>query len=207
MPDLVADLYGLGLYPPFPCAQHLFLHIAKINHLRARRADRFSEAESEAQASEARGLLEDVAAFSPEEWAASQSPDFKDAWLLVARIYHCAVLLYCISSLQSSGLLPSSPQLRKRRATERDRLMVLLAEALRSPLLKRCLLWPLLVAGFEACEGSEVERGFVARHLEEQSRELGSSQPLVAKAVFERFWAGGGKSWDACFDRPYAFMG
>lgn len=202
------------MYPLFPCAQYLVLAIAAINHLRARSADRFTEEEEyePAQAAvEARALLNRVAAFFPEEWvAASQNnnpPDFSvrdDAWLLAARIYHCAVTLYCISSLQSLGLLP-----RLRRAAERDRLMVLLADGLARPRLRKSLLWPLLVAGFEARQGSDVERGFVARRLEELSRELGMSQPLVAKAVFERFWAGPAERWrwDDCFDRPYAFLG
>jgi hypothetical protein len=205
--DLVTDLYGMGIYPPFPCAESLFLSIGSINHLRARAADPANtETSLKTLSTEAHNLLENISAFSPEEWAESNSPEFKDAWLLVARIYHCAVTLYCISSLQSLGLLPSTPQLRTRRAEQRDRLMILLAEGFASPLLKKSVLWPLIVAGFEARDGSEIERRFVAKQLEEQSRELGSSQPLVAKAVFERFWSGGKTRWDECFDRPYAFL-
>lgn len=209
VPGLILDLYSMGIYPPFPCAQYLFPDIGNINHLRARRVvDPFAEDDDfEIQALEAHSILDHVTAFSPEEWAGSQSLESRGAWLLVARIYHCAVTLYCISSLQSSGLLPTTPQLQTRRTAQRDRLMILLAEGLALPLLKKSLLWPLIVAGFEACDGSEVEREFVARHLEEQSEDLGTSQPLVAKAVFERFWSGGKKRWDDCFDRPYAFLG
>lgn len=205
--DLVIDLYGLGIYPPFPCAQDLFLHMGNINHLRARAADPGNTKESyKTLAAEAHSLLDQIDAFSAEEWAQSNSPEFKDAWLMVARIYHCAVTLYCISSLQSLGLLPSTAQLRTRRAELRDRLMILLAEGFASPLLKKSLLWPLIVAGFEASDGSEIERRFVAKQLQEQSREMGSSQPLVAKSVFERFWSGGKTRWDDCFDQPYSFL-
>jgi len=207
VPGLISDLYGLGIYPPFPCAQDLFLDIGNINHLRARAAASHFEEDFESQVLEAHDLLEHVAAFNPEEWAARQSSEFRDEWVLAARIYHAAVTLYCISSLQSLELLPSTPQLQTRRAAQRDRLMWLLAEGLASPLLKKSVLWPLIVAGFEACEGASVERRFVARHLEEQSRDLGTSQPLVAKSVFERFWRSGKTKWDDCFDRPYAFLG
>ncbi|OIW24740.1 hypothetical protein CONLIGDRAFT_685687 [Coniochaeta ligniaria NRRL 30616] len=205
---LIKDLYGMGIYPPFPCAEYLFLDMGSINHLRARTVDPV-EAENnnfKSLVAEAHSLLDHISAFSPEEWAEANSSEFKDEWLLVARIYHCAVTLYCISSLQSLGLLPSTPQMQTRRAGQRDRLMVLLAEGFASPLLKKSLIWPLVVAGFEAGDGSDFERRFVATHLEDQSRELGSSQPLVAKAVFERFWSGGKTRWDDCFDRPYAFL-
>ena len=207
VPGLISDLYGMGVYPPFPCAQYLFLDIGNINHLRARAATSRFEEDFAAQLLEAQNLLDHVTAFSPDEWAAQQSSEFRDEWMLVARIYHAAVTLYCISSLRSLQLLPSTPQLQARRAAERDRLMVLLVQGLESPLLKKSVLWPLIVAGFEACEGSALERVFVAKHLEEQSRDLGTSQPLVAKAVLERFWRSDGKRWDDCFDRPYAFLG
>jgi hypothetical protein len=177
-----------------------------INHLRARRATAPFQEDFRSKSLEAHRLLEHITAFSPEDWARQQSAKLGREWLLVARIYHCAVTLYCISSLRSLGLLPSTRQMRTRRAAQRDRLMVLLAEGLASPLLKKSLLWPLIIAGFEACEAGEAEREFVARHLEEQSRDLGTSQPLVAMQVFNGFWGSGVKRWDDCFDRPYAFL-
>lgn len=213
LPALIADLYGIGIYPPFPCAQYLFLDIGRINHLRARAVadddDDDDNDDTAALKAEARRLLHHVESFSPEEWAAEANapdPSLRGAWLLAARIYHAAATLYCVSSLQSVSLLPETGELRTQRAETRDRLMVLLAEGLASPLLRRSVLWPLVVAGFEARDGSEVERRFVAGRLEEQSRELGSSQPLVARGVLERFWRGGGKRWDDCFERPYALL-
>lgn len=206
--DLVSELYAMGIYPTlFPCAHYLFLDIISISYLRARGAQsNQSNEDLEFQAQEARTLLDHVNAFSPEQWADTKSPEFEAEWRIVARIYHSAVTLYCISSLQSLGRLPSTPDLQTSRAKHRDRLMILLTEGLASPLLKKSLLWPLIVAGFEACAGSRIERTFVAKHLEEQSRELGTSQPLVARAALQRFWSAGGTSWDDCFDRPYAFL-
>ncbi len=36
---LIMELYGMGIYPPFPCAEYLFLDMGAINHLRARAVD------------------------------------------------------------------------------------------------------------------------------------------------------------------------
>lgn len=49
-------------------------------------------------------------------------------------------------------------------------------------------------------------RDFVAAQLPVLARHGGTYMPLVAKAVLEKFWASGETSWDACFDRPYAFV-
>ncbi|KAB5566158.1 fungal-specific transcription factor domain-containing protein [Coniochaeta sp. 2T2.1] len=205
--NVVPSLYGLGIYPPFPCAQYLFHDMLRVNHLRARKADPFNSLEDiEHLSAEAQTILDHITAFSPQQWADSNASDFSSAWLLVGEIFHSALTLYCISSLQSISLLPSSPELQTRRSEQRDRLMLLLAEGLEAQLLKKSLLWPLIVAGFEARDGSDIERKFVLRYLDDQSRELGSSQPLVAKAAFERFWSGGRTRWDECFDRPYAFL-
>jgi hypothetical protein len=201
-------MYGLGVYPPFPCPQELVLDIIRINHLRARGAGSAqTDDDREAQSTEAQSLLDRVEGFSPTQWAGTVWSGFEESWLLVARIYHAAVTLYCVSALQSIGLLSSSSaRLNACRADNRDRLMVLLGAGLESRLLKKSLLWPLIVAGFEvACDGSEIERKYVAQRLEAQSRELGNSQPLMAKAALERFWSGGKTRWDECFDRPYAF--
>ena len=205
--DMVPSLYGLGIYPPFPCAQYLFHDMVKINHLRARKTDPFNSIEDiQDLSAEAQAVLDHIDAFSPQQWAVSNPSDFSSAWLLVGEIFHSALILYCISSLQSISLFPFSPELQTRRSEQRDRLMLLLTEGLESPLLKRSLLWPLVVAGFEARDASDIERKFVRRYLDDQSQELGSSQPLVAKAAFERFWGGSRTRWDDCFDRPYAFM-
>lgn len=208
----VSDMPGKGIYPPFPFAHHLFLDVVRINDLRAQTAGDAVQPEVEqhnSNSARALLLLDHITSFSPEQWAdtnAGDKPVFRDMWLVLGRIYHSAVALFCISSLQSLGVLPTTAKLRTCRVQHRDHLMVLLDDGLKSTLLKRNLPWPLIVAGFEAAEGSETEQTFVARWLEEQSRELGSSLPLVAKSVLARFWCSQKTGWDDCFDRPYAFL-
>lgn len=207
MIDLLSDMYNMGISPAFPLPPHLFLDIVRINNLRANGADPDSaQGRGKELSAEAHRLLEHVVAFSPEQWADSNSPTFRHEWLLLARILHSSVTLYCLSSLESIALLSPTPQLEIQRAAHRDRLMVYLDEAIPSRLLKKSLLWPLIVAGVEAAGSSNTEQRLIARRLEQQSRDLGTQLPLVAKEVLERFWAGGSKRWDDCFDRPYAFL-
>lgn len=88
----------------------------------------------------------------------------------------------------------------------RQRLFSSLQTALKSPTVQRGLVWPLVVAGVEAAAGSEEERCFVEHHLAEMSRKTGTSYPIVAKGVLEKFWITGLMSWDDCFDQPYAIL-
>ncbi|PCG96518.1 Protein of unknown function DUF3468 [Penicillium occitanis (nom. inval.)] len=83
---------------------------------------------------------------------------------------------------------------------------VLLSEAMPSPRLKTFFLWPLIVLGVAAVHNSNNMRIFVIKHLEEMSRNLGTYIPLTGKDVLEGFWASGRTEWDACFDKPYAFV-
>lgn len=75
-----------------------------------------------------------------------------------------------------------------------------------SPRLKTFFLWPLIVLGVAAVHSGNDMRIFVIKHLEEMSRNVRTYIPLTGKDVLERFWASGRTDWDACFDKPYAFV-
>lgn len=150
-------------------------------------------------------ILLRVHSFSPECWAESK-PLLQQDWKLIGNVFQAAVALYCISSLQSLSVLPLTSSLRARCATHGQVLQVFLNAALSSPRMKRYMLWPLVVLGVEAVHGGAAMRTFVARELTEISRALGMYVPLAGKGVLDRFWASGETRWDACFDRPYAFV-
>lgn len=67
------------------------------------------------------------------------------------------------------------------------------------------MVWPLVVLGVDAARRTAARRTFVTRKLEALSYELGTSISSTAKDVLEKFWKSDERSWDACFDRPYAF--
>lgn len=201
--DFILEQYGGEIFSFQMCPPSLFAEVIKINHLRLR-AMKFGTARAGDLSQEAYGILDCIDDFSPEQWA-NLKPSSKEDWMLLGNIYQAAVTLYCIFSLQSLSVLPTAFSLRTRCTKHGQLLQVLLDEALSSPRIKRFMLWPLVLLGMEAVNGSSTRRAFVQRQLPEMSRHVGTCVPLIAKGVLERFWSSGKTRWDDCFDRPYAF--
>ena len=202
--DFVLEQYGDTISPFQMCPLPLFAEIIKINHLRMRAMEHAST-EARDISQEGYKILSRIHGFSPEELAQSK-PASKEDWILLGSIYQAAVALYCISSLQSLAAFPATSSLRARCAAHGLVLQELLNEALSSPRIKRFMLWPLVVLGVEAVHSDASMRAFVEKQLPEMSRHIGTYVPLMAKSVLESFWASGETHWDACFDRPYAFV-
>lgn len=201
--DFILEQFGSGVFAFLMCPKSLFAEVIKINHLRVR-ASKQDPAELENLAQEAYQILQRIQFFSSEQWAESK-PSSKGDWILVGNLFQAAVMIYCILSLQSLSVLPLTPQLRASCTSNSQLLQILLKDALSSPRTKRFLVWPLVVLGVEAVNGSALMRNFVREQLSELSCYIGSHAPLTAKDVLERFWASGKTDWDACFDRPYMF--
>ncbi|RJE22437.1 C6 zinc finger [Aspergillus sclerotialis] len=200
--NLMAELYGDGLFPVLLCPPYLFLDIIKINHLRFQAikypADEFVR-------SAALELLEHIEAFLPERWIRSNA-SAQDEWLLLGHIYRSAVALYCILSLQSLSILQSTEPLRMARVTHQALLLQSLQKAFFNPLLKKSMMWPLLVAGMSGINADANTREFIDEQLLEMSGDLATPVPLAARALFKQFWRSGKASWDECFDKSYAFV-
>jgi hypothetical protein len=154
-------------------------------------------------------LLEHIEAFSPENWTEERteaSTDTKEDWLLLGRIYRSSVALYCISSLQSLGIIPSNRYFTAMRTVHGTRLFTFLQKALTRARIKSCMIWPVVVAGMQAVDASPNIRHIVDEQLAELGQSLGTPAPLWASAVFHRFWASGKTGWDDCFDRAHVFV-
>ncbi|TDZ13784.1 hypothetical protein Cob_v013084 [Colletotrichum orbiculare MAFF 240422] len=124
---------------------------------------------------------------------------------IIGLMFQSAVVVYCISSLQSISALPSSRRLAVVRQVHSDRLYLLLAQSNQHPAIQKSILWPLIVAGVEA--GVRVDkRALVAELFMGQSKDVGTPLPSHAKGVLRTFWDGSDANWDACFDKPYAFV-
>lgn len=207
--DLLLKRYGDAVATFQMCPLPLVVEIVNINHLRARANITGSYGTAAGTKDhwhhEAYEILERVSTFPPEQWADSKLSSRED-WLAIGNAYKAAVALYCVLSLQSSSILPITPDLRAACTIHGQLLQVFLEKGLSSPKTKRSMIWPLVLLGVEAVHGDAATRAFVARQLPELSRDVGTCVPLTAKRVLERFWASGETSWDDCFDRPYAFM-
>jgi hypothetical protein len=142
-------------------------------------------------------LLQVIEDFSPQEFAAHD--DHEAAWLLIARIYLSAVALYCIST--NHTLNGHSSRIGHRRSLFSD-----LKKGREMMQVKSAVLWPMVVAGFEADADGPLSQAFVEGQITEMSFDMGSSLPLTARDVLKRFWAKSGTGWEDCFDQPYAFI-
>lgn len=198
------EQYGHRTFPFQMCPPPLFVHIVQINHLRWRTTVTGATQDNDLS-QEAYDLLGSIDTFSAKEWAASK-PQSVENWTTIAIAFQAAVAIYCISSLQSVSLLPSSRSLRARCAAHSQMLYLLLSSGvLVSPTLNRAMLWPLALLGMEAVHGSALVRDFVREQLTTLSRRFGTGVPLTTKHVLEKIWDSGETCWDACFDKPYIF--
>lgn len=199
--DIIVNHYGQKLYSFQMCPPPLFAEIIKVNHLRMRAI----EGKHAGAEEEARNILGRTHNFSPKEWSEFK-PCSREGWTLVGSIYQAAVSLYCVLSLQSLSVLPSSTEM-KTKCTECGRcLQMQLSTAMSSPPIRYSMIWPLILLGVQAASDGAAMRAFVAEKLPELGYHVGSNVPMVAKAVLERFWSSGETRWDACFDRPFAFV-
>ncbi|KAI9044813.1 Zn(II)2Cys6 transcription factor [Aspergillus affinis] len=200
--DLMAESYGEGFLPSLCCPPTLMLDIIRINHLRlqgsSNPADEFIHLS-------ATTLLEQIQAFAPEQWVVTSSSP-REEWSLLGRIYQSAIVIYCISSLQSVGVLPYTADLVSVRAAHGSRLCLLLRKALASPMARKGMTWPLVVAGAQAKGSSAGMRTFVETSLTDIGRDLATPIPGTARDILKVFWESGGDEWDACFNQPYAFV-
>lgn len=202
--DIIVNHYGQRLFSFQMCPPPLLAEIVKVSYLRMR-AMEGKHNENTCYSQEARDIVDRIQGFSSKEWSDSK-PCSKEAWMLVGNIYQAAVSLYCILSLQSLSILPLSSELMAHCAKHGRNLWMQLDLAMSTPRTRYSMIWPLVLLGVHAANDVTPMRSFVSEKLPELSYHVGSNVPMVAKAVLERFWVSGQTRWDACFDRPYAFV-
>ncbi|GAD93893.1 C6 zinc finger domain-containing protein [Paecilomyces variotii No. 5] len=198
----VVNQYGGNGYGFQMCPPPLFSEIININHIRSQISKPNCINKNDFQEN-AREVLRRVYNFSPAAWIQSNGYRTEESKLIVD-IHQSAVALYCMSSLQSIGALPSDPLLRKNCDMERQILHGLLERLLRQR-PHGYTLWPLMVLGVQAVDSGPALRAFIREKMTDLSASSGTYAPLAAKEVLERFWASGRTEWDACFEKPHMF--
>ncbi|KAK0719405.1 C6 zinc finger domain-containing protein [Lasiosphaeris hirsuta] len=199
--SVATELYGQSFYPSFPCPKSLFLNIITINNLRSQVSARFATNIT----TDVTRTLAQIEVFSPEDWASSQ-PSLREDWALIGHVFRSAVALYCVKSLSGVTALLQSPEMKATRTRHAKTLLALLKKARSRPHVRRCMAWPLVVAGVDAAGPSTDARAYVEHELSEMSRDQGTGNPLVAREVLRRFWASGASEWDDCCKEPYALV-
>ncbi|KAF2107717.1 fungal-specific transcription factor domain-containing protein [Lophiotrema nucula] len=200
--DIVVEMYET-IFPHILCPQPLFINIININLIRSRMAASTSFDDSIKRDAEA--LLDEITTFSADEWADMQA-SHKDEWVTLGSVYHSAVMLYCLSSLQSIGALLSSPELNAIRTAHGDLIYIHLQTALASWRIRKFMMWPLVIAGVEAKGRSSAVQARIGRQLEEMTHDIGTFSPTKARSIVEKFWASDKTGWDDCFEEPHVFF-
>lgn len=194
---LQEDMFSYSLCP-FP----LLENIAHINRLRYQIAHNLIDRAEIQDVAEL--LLKQVHSFSIITWADSRVA-FMEEFELLASLYHCAVMLYCILSLQH--WIPTKTLLRKIRKAFGDRLLNLIQTAIgREHELHYFITWPVVVSGVDAAERGQDTQACIDNHLTNMSKHAGTCSALVARSLLRDFWASGLTEWDECFSAPYAFQ-
>ncbi|KAK3315603.1 fungal-specific transcription factor domain-containing protein [Apodospora peruviana] len=228
-PEIVAkalQLYEALNYPSLPCPTVLFAHIVKINNLRYQIActpatnDGIMDDDDPEQTKlsflmtvppqqQISSLHDQIESFDAEEWAATKDPSHYSEWLFVARMFRSAVAVYCLLSLPHTsypGIEREADYATAAREKHSADLLECLKEGLASPMMKRFMVWPLIVAGVDAVRRGGEVRSFIGRAWRTLAMDQRSSLPLVAREALEKFWASGKNGWDECFDVPYALV-
>ncbi|KAF6840568.1 hypothetical protein CMUS01_03869 [Colletotrichum musicola] len=202
--DLARDIYPLGLHPSNPIPMPLFLEIIRINNIRDQVSNGWMDKPSARAAAE--DIIRQIEAFDAKEH--SREGFYEDIAYneLLGLMFQSATAVFCVAALQSVSALPAnSHRLTVMRTAHSNRLYFLLEESRKHPVFQKSLQWPLLVAGVEA--GLRVDkRRAVGEHYVRQSTDVGTPLPMHAMGVLRTFWDGERTDWDACFDKPYAFV-
>ncbi|KAI0177539.1 fungal-specific transcription factor domain-containing protein [Pestalotiopsis sp. NC0098] len=202
---VLLDQYGHNVFAFQLCPPDLFGGIVHINRIRMRAAKHATAGnEVDELRLEAHTILAKIDGFSSSAWAESK-PASTEHWKISGDVYKRAVLIYCILSLQGLFSSPDVSVFQERCRASAQELKSLLSSGVHILSLKRFMLWPLIVLGVAGSNSDSNMRAFVSAQLPELSRFSGLYAPIIAKQVLERFWTSGDTSWDACFDRPYAF--
>lgn len=202
--DLARDIYPLGLHPSNPIPMPLFLEIIRINNIRDQVSNGWMDKHSARAVAE--DIIKQIEAFNPEEHVHEGFYEDADYNLHLGRLFQAATAVFCISALRSVSVLPAnSHRLTVKRTVHSNMLYNLLEESRNYPVFQKSLQWPLIVAGVEA--GLRVDdRRAVCEHFVRQSSDVGTPLPMHAMGVLRAFWDGERTDWDACFDKPYAFV-
>lgn len=216
----IRDVYRSRFFTAFLCPTDLFVQIRVISQLRAQVV---MGAPARLVLSTAADIFASIVSFSPANWTSSEPdnwafPNYPETFTLLSEIFKAAVYLYAIVSLPeyASSSCPldtdlglsskGSASYESLKASHRNALVQMLRST-KNPSHrlydKRCLYWPMIVAGVAVADGDKADQEDIGARLHEEGVHPGSSAaPLVVEEKLRALWASGKTGWDDCFDEP-----
>ena len=193
-------MFSFELSSETPCPTHVFLAIVRISYLRAVQAAGASF-KSVIQPS-AHTILDEIAAFSPDDWKEPFSMPATAEYTLMARIYKTAATLYGVLTLYFPQSR-SEAYIRKRRAL-RDDLLQLIREALQILKSKMALAWPVSILAVALADGGDPkDKALIEDILCGNTSTNTLYMPMFRMRILKRFWDSGKTSWDDCYFEPF----
>ncbi|KXJ85576.1 hypothetical protein Micbo1qcDRAFT_154093 [Microdochium bolleyi] len=206
----VRNTYDEKVMPYFMCPRPILETIITINELRAESGGAtfhylLPEGVAPALATPDE-LMAEIEAFDTVAWADGVTRGHQPQVVVLGELWKSTALLYCIISLQATGLVPrSSFELEVTKALHGDKLFGLLRAHVRSNiLLQKSCLFSVAVAGFMAAERGEEDRRFVRDQCEFLCKASGQATALMLLVALQAFWDSGKTEWDECFEKGYA---
>ncbi|KAJ6785132.1 hypothetical protein PWT90_07574 [Aphanocladium album] len=208
-PEELCKFYAVQIYGELPCPTELFSEMLRITKLRRNAISGVDY--HEAVAPSLTEIFARIEAFVPETWNEPFGVPDQPEFVLMARIFKCAVALYAILSLPPppSQSKPEDVKLwATRRLALRGELMVLMREALAILRSKAALSWPVAVAGVAVADGSDEDRELVLSTFQSADGGLVDCFYVVKNSIakLKDFWASGKLGWEDCWNEPFPPM-
>ncbi|KAJ3473667.1 hypothetical protein NLG97_g10191 [Lecanicillium saksenae] len=205
-PGEICKFYAVQIYGELPCPTELFLEILRITKLR--RIAITGVDYHEAIAPSLAELFDRIDGFVPETWSEPFGVPDQPEFVLMARIFKCAVALYGNLSLPPP-LSDSTPEelesWASRKLDLRGELIELMREAQAILQSKAALSWPVVVAGVAAADGSDEDKGLILSTFQSADGTPRDCFYIVKNSIakFKSFWASGKLGWEDCWYEPF----
>lgn len=196
----------MQLYGELPCPTELFLEMLRITKLRRIAITGVSYHDDIAPSLV--GILTRIDSFVPETWDEPYGVPEQPEYVLMARIFKCAIGLYANLSLPPPPSQSTTEDVESwalRRVALRDELIQLMREALAILRSSSALCWPVMVAGVAVADGSDADKELVVSVFYSADDVFADSYYTPQNSVdkLRRFWKSGKLGWEDCWTEPF----
>lgn len=189
--------------PAMPCPSLLMWEFLELIELRVR-IHQAAEIGQDFMA-EVEAVFKRIAAFDTNNWTESYPiPDTPETRLM-PEIFQLTMELYGLQALPLD-VLTYVESLKATIHDRRDRLLELIGRIWVTPTVWTGFNWQLAVVGCTLTDGTDEQRAFVSKCLDNISEDPFTNHPLMIKSMLEKFWASGKTEWSDCWTTGFVIL-